>query len=96
MISLDDIEDMTDLTRAEIAALAEHEHVGEMDAALLGDYLLHLHHGAYRVQSMICDDIREALHRDDLVHARTLFAVLRGFVATHPEAARSGGGDAAG
>jgi hypothetical protein len=88
MISLDDIEDMTDLTRAEIEAIAEHEHVGEGVAALLGDYLMHAHHGPARVQEMICEDIREALHKDDLPHARTLFETLRRFVAGHPEAER--------
>ena len=88
MITLDDIEDLTDLTRAEIAALAEHEHVGLMRASLLGDYLMHQHHGPQKVQAMICDDIRAALHADDVAHARELFATLRHFMAEHPEAAR--------
>lgn len=88
MITLDDIEDMTDLTRDEIEAIAEHEHVGPYDATLLGDYLMHIHHGPQKVQQMICEDIRGALHRDDLDHARALFATLRSFMAEHPDAAR--------
>lgn len=88
MITLDDIEDLTDLTRDEIAALAEHEHVGLMKASLLGNYLMHQHHGPQKVQQMICEDIRAALHADDLAHARELFATLRTFMAEHPEAAR--------
>ena len=88
MINLDDIEDLSCLTRAEIAAIALHEHLGEMDAVLLGEYLMHLPHGAHRVNEMICDDIRAALHRDELPEARRLFAVLNAFVADHPEAAR--------
>lgn len=88
MISLDDIEDMSALNRAEIDALAEHEHVTEFDAALMGDYMMHVHHGAQKVHQIICDDIRTALHDDNLVHARELFAVLRRFLAEHPEAAR--------
>lgn len=88
MITLDDIEDITDLTRDEIAALAEHEHVGLLQASLLGDYLMHQHHGPQKVQQMICDDIRAALHKDDLPHARALFATLRSYMADHPEAAR--------
>lgn len=88
MITLDDIEDMTDLSREEIAALAEHEHISEGNAALLGDYLMHMHHGPQRVQQMICEDIRAALHADDKAHARALFATLRQFMADHPEAAR--------
>jgi hypothetical protein len=88
MITLDDIEDMTDLTRAEIEAIAEHEHMGEGDAALFGDYVMHIHHGPARVQQMICEDIRASLRNDDLPHARTLFEVLRRFMAEHPDAAR--------
>lgn len=91
MINLDDIEDMTCLTRAEIAAIAEHEHMPEVSAAALGDYLMHLHKGPQQVQRMICEDIRAALHRDDLGHARSLFATLRSFLAEHPEALRNNG-----
>ena len=88
MISLDDIEDMSALTRAEIDAIAEHEHSTAYDAALMGDYLMHVHHGPQRVHEMLCEDIRAALHKDNVPHARELFAVLRGFLAEHPEAAR--------
>lgn len=88
MISLDDIEDMTCLTRDEIAALAEHDHTSEMAAALLGDYVMQLHHGPQAVQQLICEDVRNALHAGDLDHARALFSTLRQFMARHPEAAR--------
>jgi hypothetical protein len=91
MINLEDIEDMTCLTREEIAAIAEHEHLPEVNAAALGEYLMHVHRGPQLVQQMICDDIRAALHADDLDHARALFAVLRKFIADHPEAARNSG-----
>jgi hypothetical protein len=37
---------------------------------------------------MICDDIRSALHADNVDQARELFAVLRAFLAENPEAAR--------
>jgi hypothetical protein len=88
MISPDDIEDMTCLTREEIAAIAEHEHLPELDASLAGDYLMHSHHGPQKVQQMICEDIRAALHADDVDHARALYAVLHHFMADHPDAAR--------
>lgn len=88
MISLDDIEDMTCLTREEIAAIAEHEHEPELVAALHGEYMMHIHKGPQRVQQMICDDIRTALRADDVEHARELFATLRHFIAAHPEAVR--------
>lgn len=92
MINLEDILDMCPLSRAEVDALAEHEHSDEMAAATLAEYLMHLHHGPQRVQEMICDDIRAALHRDDLGHARELFAALRHFMSEHPEAARGAAG----
>ena len=88
MISLDDIIGMTDLTEAEIAAICEHEHSGMAPAAALADYLMHQHHGPQHIQTMICDDIRAALRRDDLKHARELFEALRHFIGTHPDAAR--------
>ncbi len=88
MISLEDIEDLSALTRAEIDALAEHEHLTTYNATLLGEYLMHMHHGPQKVHQMLCEDIRTALHKDDLDHAKELFAVLRGFLAEHPEAAR--------
>lgn len=88
MITLDDIEDMTCLTREEIAAIAEHEGIPELNASALGDYLMHLPKGPQHVQQMICEDIRAALHADDLPHARELFVVLKQFITDHPEAVR--------
>jgi hypothetical protein len=88
MISYDDIADMTCLTREEIAALAEHAHSGDVDAAALGEYLMHIHHGPAKVQQMISEDIREALHRGDKAHAKELFVVLHRFLKEHPEAVR--------
>jgi hypothetical protein len=85
---MDDIMDMTDLTREEIAAVAEHEGLPDVNAAALSDYTMHLHHGPQAVLQMISEDIRAALRRDDVAHARDLYAVLHHFVALHPEAAR--------
>jgi hypothetical protein len=88
MITLDDIEDMTCLTREEISAVAEHEHMGLVRASIQADYLMHQHHGPQKVQQMICEDIRAALHKDDVAHAKELFAVLKQYMADHPDAAR--------
>jgi len=91
MINENDIIDMGCLTRAEVAAIAEHEHITPVVAAELGEYLMHVHKGPQRVQRMICDDIREALHADDVPRARALYATLKGFLAEHPEALRGSG-----
>lgn len=88
MINENDILDMTCLTREQIAAIAEHEHIGEVMAAELGEYLMHLHHGPQKVQQMICEDIAAALHDDDPTRARGLYAALKSFLAEHPEALR--------
>lgn len=88
MITLDDILGLCPLSPEEVAAIAEHEHADSVSAAALAAYTMHLPKGAQVVQGMICDDIRAALNRDDLDHARELFAVLRHFMSEHPEAAR--------
>lgn len=88
MITLDDIEDMSCLDRDQISAIAEHEHIGDVDAVMLGEYMMHLHKGAQKVQQMICDDLRVAMHRDDVAHAKELFRALQHFMKDHPEAAR--------
>ena len=86
MINLDDIMDMTDLTHEEIAAVAEHEGLPDVNAAALADYLLHHHRGPQVVAGMISDDLRDALRNGRKAHARELYVVLRHFVETHPEA----------
>jgi hypothetical protein len=91
MISLEDIQDMAALTREELAAIAEHEHVPDVNAALMAEYLMHLPKGPQQVQRMICEDIRTAIRADDVAHARALFATLRHFVETHPAAERGNG-----
>ena len=88
MINLDDIVDMTCLTRAEVEAIAEHEHLPPLNAAALGEYMSHEAKGYQHIQQMICEDIREAIHADNVDQARKLFAVLHHFVTEHPEAVR--------
>lgn len=84
MISKDDIIGLTDLDEDEIDAIAEHEHIPEVAAAALGDYLLHQANGAVQVHTMIVDDIRDALGRNDGPHAASLYVTLQHFVAQHP------------
>ncbi|MEY3003396.1 MAG: hypothetical protein RLZZ491_572 [Pseudomonadota bacterium] len=88
MISLEDLEDMCSLTRAEIAQVAAHEHVTTADAVAEIEQLMHQHGGPQKLNQMLCEDIRAALHADDLPEARRLFALLRGFLTDHPEAVR--------
>ena len=91
MISLEDMEDMCSLTRAEIAQVAAHEHITEEAAVAEIERLMHQHGGPQALNQMLCEDIRSALHADDVAEARRLFALLRGFLAAHPEAVRGAG-----
>lgn len=87
MITLEDCIGMCDLSEAEILAIGEHEHIPEIVAAAMGDYLIHQEHGAEKIRDMIKDDIRASLNRHDNAHANVLLATLQHFLTTHPEAA---------
>jgi hypothetical protein len=86
MIALDDCIALCGLSEEEVLAIAEHEHIPEMAAAGLAQYLLCCDHGAEKIRDMLRDDIRAALARHDRAHARELFMALRHFLSTHPEA----------
>ncbi|WGW05582.1 hypothetical protein [Tropicibacter oceani] len=92
MITLEDVQGMTCLSREEIEAVAEHEGIPDLDAACLADYMMHEHHGPAKVQQMICEDIRAALRKDDVPRAKELYGVLHHFLTEHPEAARGAEG----
>lgn len=92
MITATDILDMCALTRDEIDAIALHEHLGEVDAAMLAEYDLHRPHGPQHIHTMIAEDIRTALHADNLPRARALYRVLHHFLSEHPEAVRGAEG----
>lgn len=86
MISIEDCIGLCGLTREEVDAIAEHEHLSEMAAAALADYLLHSESGPAIIRDMIRDDIRAALAAGNTLHAKELFAALRHFLHDHPEA----------
>ena len=75
---------MCGLTEAEVLGIAEHEHIPEIAAAALGQYLLGKKHGPAQIREMLRDDIRAALVRNDREHARQLFTALRHFLSTCP------------
>lgn len=89
MITLDDCLAFCGLTEAEVQAIAEHEHIPEIAAAGLANYLLCSDHGTERIRDMIVEDLVAAQRRDDARHARELVMVLRHFLATHPEAGQA-------
>ena len=88
MISLDDCIGFCGLTDKEVMAIAEHEHVPDIVAAVIGRYLLEKPAGPEKIRDMMRDDIHDALSRGDKEHASDLLLVLRQFLASHPEARR--------
>ena len=94
MISYEDCAAMCGLDLDEIAAIAEHEHMPEVAAAALGNYLLHRAGGETEIRCMLVDDIRAALAENRLERATQLLMALRHFMHEHPGAARSSGNGA--
>jgi hypothetical protein len=81
MISFEDCIALCGLTAQEVAAIAEHEHVPEVAAATLGQYLLKQEHGKEQICQMIIDDIRAALLAKNASHAARLVAALQHLLA---------------
>jgi hypothetical protein len=86
MITLEDCIDFSGLTKEEVLAIAEHEHLPEIAACALAEYLLNQEHGPEKIRDMIIDDVRAAQARGDREHVRTLLHVLHHFLKTRPEA----------
>lgn len=86
MITLEDCLALCGLSEAEVLAIAEHEHIPEIAATELAEYLLLAERGPQRICAMIIDDIRGAQHRGDEAHVRTLLHVLHHFLRKYPEA----------
>jgi hypothetical protein len=87
MITLDDCIGLCGLTEEEVLAIAEHEHLPEIAAAALAQYLLSQEHGSEKVRDMIVDDIRKAqLSNSNKEKVTMLLHVLHHYLKTHPEA----------
>jgi hypothetical protein len=86
MITLEDCIDFCGLTKEEVLAIAEHEHLPEIAACALAEYLLNQQHGPEKIRDMIIDDVRTAQARGSREHVRCLLHVLHHFLKTHPDA----------
>jgi hypothetical protein len=86
MISLADCIAFSGLDEDEVNAISEHEHIPEIAAAALANYLLKQPHGGQAIRTMIIDDIHKALEAGRVRHAQELFMALRHFLDQHPEA----------
>jgi|GEM_PF-1079890 hypothetical protein len=61
MISLEDCIAFSGLDEDEVAAIGEHEHIPDIAATALANYLLKQPHGGDAIREMIVDDIHQAL-----------------------------------
>jgi hypothetical protein len=88
MLSIEDCIALSELSEAEIDVIAQHEHIPEIAAAEMGNYLIQSPSGEMRLRAMIVDDIREAQARGDQVRALALKLVCRNYLESHPHAER--------
>ena len=82
-ITREDIIAMCGLEEDEVAAIAEHEHLPDVVAAALGDYLVHQRLGPETIRTMLKDDIRRAIDNGDRARASLLMKALHHFVSEH-------------
>jgi len=83
MLTIQDCIELSGLSEEEILAIAEHEHVPEMIAVELGNYLVQTPTGEKRIKAMIVDDIGAARTRGDHARALKLKLCLRHFLEHH-------------
>lgn len=82
MLTIEDCIALSGLTEAEIAAIAEHEHIPFTAAAEMGRCLFCAERGLDTLKLMILDDIWAARKRGDLDHARELQQALKDYAKT--------------
>jgi uncharacterized hydantoinase/oxoprolinase family protein len=80
LLTLEDCLGLSDLSREEIDAIAEHEHLPEVIAAELGNYLIHTATGQRAIKDIMRDDILSAQAHGDFRHSAMLKLVLRHFI----------------
>jgi hypothetical protein len=85
MLTYDDCVGLCNLSEAEIEAIAMHEHIPQIAALELGNYLLCDPDGIPRIKYIIIDDIEHAEQQQDKQRVLQLKLVLKHFIDTHPE-----------
>jgi hypothetical protein len=84
MLRLEDCVALCGLSEAEVLAIAQHEHIPELAAAEMGNYLVRTPEGELLIKRMIRDDIAAADAAGDRTRLLALKLVLRNFVLQHP------------
>ncbi|MFZ5559045.1 MAG: hypothetical protein ACOZDY_20405 [Pseudomonadota bacterium] len=86
MLTLEDCLALSDLTEDEIEAIAEHEHIPELVALELGNYLVQTPAGEKRIRRMIVEDIEHARTHGDLQRVALLKLTLKHYLEHHADA----------
>jgi hypothetical protein len=80
MISVNECISICGLDRKEIAAIADHEHIPEVAASALANYLLHHEGDETEIRQMLTEDLHAAIEDGRLQLASELFMALREFL----------------
>ncbi|CAN0482041.1 unnamed protein product [Discosporangium mesarthrocarpum] len=91
MLTYQDCVGLCELSDEEIRAIAEHEHLPELVALELGQYLVQSSDGRHRIRRMILDDIDAAQTAGRDADVIRLKATMKHFIDTHPDNPNSGG-----
>lgn len=84
MLTLEDCIGLCGLTEDEVRAIAEHEHIPEIAAAELANYLVSSPDGELCIKSMIRDDMAHARACANSERELALRLLLRNFILQHP------------
>ncbi len=84
MLTIEDCIELCGLSAEEIDAIAQHEHIPEMQAIELAEYLVHCDDGIPRIKHIIQDDLADARQRHDTEAIKRYRNVLKHFIASHP------------
>jgi len=85
MLTIEDCIALCGLTKEEVDAIAEHEHLPEMLATEMAAYLVETPTGERRIRRMIREDIETAQSRGNHAHAAKLKLVLKHYVEQHQQ-----------
>lgn len=84
MLTREDCLALCELSEEEVEAIVEHEHIPELLAVELGQYLYHTPDGEARIERMIIADIGHARAHGNYAHMAKLVGMLRHFVEIQP------------
>lgn len=86
MLSLQECIDFSDLSKDEIEAIAEHEHVPQIIAAEIGSTLMQTASGVCLIKLYLLENLERARDLGQFEKARQLDSLYRRFVSAHPGA----------